>query len=94
MAPSGSIAAQTAGVLPEICGRKGSGGDDGEGVAILDIDPVVVDRPGTVALPQQPVVEHLPAIDLVGIQVRDGADLGYGVDGSGRGWLARNEAPG
>jgi hypothetical protein len=80
VAPSGSIAAQTAGVLPEICGRKGSGGDDGEGVAILDIDPVVVDRPGTVALPQQPVVEHLPAIDLVGVEMGDGADLGDGVD--------------
>ena len=71
-----------------------SGGDDGEGVRVVDIDPVVVDRPGTVALPQQPVMEHLAAIDLVGIQVRDGADLGHGVDDSGEGGWHDNRLPG
>ena len=71
-----------------------SGGDDGEGVRVVDIDPVVVDRPGTVALPQQPVMEHLAAIDLVGIQVRDGADLGHGVDDSGEGGWHEKRLPG
>ena len=71
-----------------------SGGDDGEGVGIVDIDPVVVDLAGTVALPQEPGVEHLAAIDLVRIQVRDGADRGHGVDDSGEGGWHDNRLPG
>jgi hypothetical protein len=71
-----------------------SGGDDGESVGVVGIDPVVVHRAGAVPFPEETGVEHLPAIDLVGVEMGDGTDLGDGVDQRVEGGWHERRLPG